>query len=105
VRIESVRPSADGAVWTLALSTGDRVRVDSASAQSAGVRVGAAWSAALARRVEAAQESQRMFTRAMDHLARNGKATRAEIVRALGGDRAARATAAALVAHGWIPAK
>jgi hypothetical protein len=46
-----------------------------------------------------------MFTRAMDHLARNGKATRAEIVRALGGDRAARATAAALVAHGWIPAK
>lgn len=105
VLIESIRPSSDGSHWTLALSSGARVRVDSASAQSAGARVGAAWSNALARRVESARESQRMFARAMDHLARNGRATRTEIVRALGGDAAARATAAALVAHGWIPPK
>ena len=59
-RIESITPTKDGAHWSLRLGSGVRVKVAASAAQTAGVKVGGAWSAALAKRVlEAAIEEGR----------------------------------------------
>ena len=54
-------PSRDGAMWTLSLSNGAKAKVSAAAAQSAGVRVGGAWSSALAARVQSAADDQKVF--------------------------------------------
>ena len=100
-RVVEIRP-ARGDAWTLFLASGARVDAPSAAAQTAGVRVGRAWNDAMARRVAAAAHSQELFVRAMDFLARNGKATAAQVVAALGGGRDAAQTAKSLAEHGWL---
>jgi hypothetical protein len=102
VRIASITPSKDGAHWTLALTSGGRVKIASAPAQSSGVKVGGPWSAAVAQRVLEAAIEQEMFTRAMSLLARDGRMARKDLWRELGSDARARRTVASLVKHGWI---
>jgi hypothetical protein len=102
VRIASITPTKDGAHWTLVLTSGARAKVASAPAQSAGVKVGGPWSAAVAQRVLEAAIEQEMFTRAMSLLARDGRMARADLAKELGSDPRARRTVASLVKHGWI---
>lgn len=102
VRIASITPTKDGAHWTLVLTSGARAKVASAPAQSAGVKVGGPWSAAVAQRVLEAAIEQEMFTRAMSLLARDGRMARADLAKELGSDPRARRAVASLVKHGWI---
>ena len=95
-------PSRDGASWTLSISNGAKVTVSAAAAQSAGVRVGGAWSDALAARVTAAAEDQRVFLRAMQVLAKKGRTTAPALTKLLGGDARAKRTVATLKKNGWI---
>jgi len=101
-RIASITPSKNGAHWTLVLESGAKATVASAPAQNAGVKVGATWSAAMAKRVLEADMELELFTRAMSMLAQDGHMGRAALTKALGGDRRAKATVASLAEHGWI---
>lgn len=100
-RIESITPTKDGGHWSLRLGSGVRVKVAASAAQTAGVKVGGSWSAALAKRVLEAAIEQEMFTRAMSMLAQDGRMSRASLVDALGGDARARKAVASLAEHGW----
>jgi hypothetical protein len=100
-RIESITPTKDGGHWSLRLGSGVRVKVAASAAQTAGVKVGGSWSAALATRVLEAAIEQEMFTRAMSMLAQDGRMSRASLVDALGGDARARKAVASLAEHGW----
>lgn len=95
-------PSRDGAMWTLSLSNGAKAKVSAAAAQSAGVRVGGAWSSALAARVQSAADDQKVFLRAMEVLAKKGRTSAAVLSKLLGGDVRAKRTVAALKKNGWI---
>lgn len=101
-RIASITPSKNGAHWTLVLESGAKATVASAPAQNAGVKVGATWSAAMAKRVLEADMELELFTRAMSMLAQDGHLGRAALTKELGGDRRAKATVASLAEHGWI---
>ena len=101
-RIASITPSKNGAHWTLVLESGAKATVASAPAQNAGVKVGATWSAAMAKRVLEADMELELFTRAMSMLAQDGHMGRAALTKQLGGDRRAKATVASLAEHGWI---
>ncbi|MFZ4749010.1 MAG: hypothetical protein ACOYMM_00745 [Phycisphaerales bacterium] len=101
-RIASITPSKNGAHWTLVLESGAKATVASAPAQNAGVKVGATWSAAMAKRVLEADMELELFTRAMSMLAQDGHMGRAALTKELGGDRRAKATVASLAEHGWI---
>lgn len=101
-RIAAITPSRDGAWWTLVLAGGSKVRLSSASAQAAGVRVGGSWSPETARKVHRAAADLELFTRAMAELAEDGRLTRTELVARLGGDAAARRTVGSLARHGWV---
>ena len=95
-------PSRDGAMWTLSLSNGAKAKVSAAAAQSAGVRVGGAWTNALAARVQSAADDQKVFQRAMEVLAKKGRTSAAVLSKLLGGDVRAKRTVAALKQNGWI---
>ncbi|MFM1803124.1 MAG: hypothetical protein RL136_3 [Planctomycetota bacterium] len=101
-RIAAITPSRDGAWWTLVLAGGSKVRLSSASAQAAGIRVGGSWSPETARKVHRAAADLELFTRAMAELAEDGRLTRTELVARLGGDAAARRTVGSLARHGWV---
>jgi hypothetical protein len=101
-RIAAITPSRDGAWWTLVLAGGSKVRLSSASAQAAGVRVGGSWSPETARKVHRAAADLELFTRAMAELAEDGRLSRTELVARLGGDAAARRTVGSLARHGWV---
>ena len=101
-RIASITPSTNGAHRTLVLESGAKATVASAPAQNAGVKVGATWSAAMAKRVLEADMELELFTRAMSMLAQDGHMGRAALTKELGGDRRAKATVASLAEHGWI---
>ena len=101
-RIASVTPSKSGEHWTLVLESGAKATVASAPAQNAGVKVGATWSAAMAKRVLEAAIELEMFTRALSMLAQDGRMTRPALTKALGGDARAKSTVASLASHGWL---
>ncbi|MFM7051380.1 MAG: hypothetical protein ACKOYN_04495 [Planctomycetota bacterium] len=101
-RIASITPSRDGLAWTLRFAKGPALAVSSAAAQACRVKVGAAWSTALAARVEQAALDQLAFTHAMEALATKGAIRRAELERLIGGDARAKRTVAALVRNGWV---
>jgi hypothetical protein len=84
------------------LESGAKATVASAPAQNAGVKVGATWSAAMAKRVLEADMELELFTRAMSMLAQDGHMGRAALTKELGGDRRAKAAVASLAEHGWI---
>lgn len=102
LKIATVTPSRDGAVWTLAMSNGGKVKVPAAAAQSVGVRVGGPWSAKVADKVEQAAFEQVLFTRAMELLAKKGRTTTESLLKILGGDAKAKRAVAELKKHGWI---
>jgi len=102
LHVLSATPSRDGAMWTLSISNGAKAKVSAAAAQSAGVRVGGAWSDALAARVESAADDQKVFLRAMEVLAKKGRTTATVLSKLLGGDVRAKRTVAALKKNGWI---
>ena len=66
------------------------------------MRVGGAWSSALAARVESAADDQKVFLRAMEVLAKKGRTTATVLSKLLGGDVRAKRTVAALKKNGWI---
>ena len=101
-RIASITPSKSGEHWTLVLESGAKATVASAPAQNAGVKVGATWSAAMAKRVLEAAIELEMFTRALSMLAQDGRMTRPALTKALGGDARAKSTVASLASHGWL---
>jgi len=101
-RIASITPSKSGEHWTQVLESGAKATVASAPAQNAGVKVGATWSAAMAKRVLEAAIELEMFTRALSMLAQDGRMTRPALTKALGGDARAKSTVASLAAHGWL---
>ena len=102
IRVLEATPSRDGAMWTLALSNGAKAKVSAAAAQSAGVRVGGAWSAAIATRVQSAADDQKLFLRAMQVLSKKGRTGASALSTMLGGDARAKRTVAALKKNGWI---
>lgn len=102
ITVLKATPSRDGAMWTLSLSNGAKAKVSAAAAQSAGVRVGGAWSSALATRVQSAADDQKVFLRAMEVLAKKGRTTAAVLSKLLGGDVRAKRTVTALKKNGWI---
>jgi len=102
VKVLAATPSRDGAMWTLSLSNGAKAKVGSAAAQSAGVRVGGAWSASIATRVQSAADDQKLFLRAMQVLAKKGRTGASALSKLLGGDARAKRTVAALKKNGWI---
>lgn len=102
ITVLKATPSRDGAMWTLSLSNGAKAKVSAAAAQSAGVRVGGGWSSALATRVQSAADDQKVFLRAMEMLAKNGRTSAAALSKLLGGDVRAKRTVAALKKNGWI---
>jgi len=65
-------------------------------------KVGAAWTPALAARVEQAALDQLAFTHAMEALATKGAIRRTELEKLLGGDARAKRTVDALVKNGWV---
>ncbi len=101
-RIASITPSKSGEHWTLVLESGAKATVASAPAQNAGVKVGATWSAAMAKRVLEAAIELEMFTRALSMLGQDGRMTRPALTKALGGDARAKSTVASLASHGWL---
>ena len=102
LRVLKATPSRDGSMWTLSISNGAKPKVSAAAAQSAGVRVGGAWSDALAARVQAAADDQHVFLRAMQVLAKKGRTTAPALTKLLGGDARAQRTVATLKKNGWI---
>ena len=102
IKVLSATPSRDGAMWTLTLSDGAKAKVSAAAAQSAGVRVGGAWSAANATRVQSAADDQKLFLRAMQVLSKKGRTGASALSTMLGGDARAKRTVAALKKNGWI---
>ncbi len=102
IKVLAATPSRDGAAWTLSLSDGAKAKVSAAAAQSAGVRVGGAWSAAIATRVQSAADDQKLFLRAMQVLAKKGRTGASALSKLLGGDARAKRTVAALKKNGWI---
>jgi hypothetical protein len=102
VTIVKATPSRSGAEWMLTLSDGGKAKVDSAAAQSIGVRVGGKWSDAVAARIAGASKDQALFTRAMHAISRKPATGRAALAKLLGGDDRAKATVAVLAKHGWI---
>lgn len=102
IQVLAATPSRDGAMWTLSLSDGAKAKVSAAAAQSAGVRVGGAWSAAIATRVQSAADDQKLFLRAMQVLAKKGRTGASALSKLLGGDARAKRTVAALKKNGWI---
>lgn len=102
IKILSATPSRDGAMWTLALTNGAKAKVSAAAAQSAGVRVGGAWSTAVAARVQSAADDQRLFLRAMQVLAKKGRTSASALSALLGGDARAKRTVSVLKKNGWI---
>ena len=102
IKVMAATPSRDGAMWTLTLSDGAKAKVSAAAAQSAGVRVGGAWSAAIATRVQSAADDQKLFLRAMQVLAKKGRTGASALSKLLGGDARAKRTVAALKKNGWI---
>jgi len=101
-RIESITPSKNGTTWTVALAGGTSAQMSSASAQRAEIRVGGEWDAAAQKRVNDATNEQALMTRAMSELAKNGKTSKAAMVKVLGNDARANATVATLASNGWI---
>ena len=101
-RIESITPSKNGTIWTVALAGGTSAQMSSASAQRAEIRVGGEWNAAAQKRVNDATNEQALMTRAMSELAKNGKTSKAAMVKVLGNDARANATVATLASNGWI---
>ena len=101
-RIESITPSKNGTIWTVALAGGTSAQMSSASAQRAEIRVGGEWDAAAQKRVNDATSEQALMTRAMSELSKNGKTSKAAMVKVLGNDARANATVATLASNGWI---
>ncbi|MFM7133144.1 MAG: hypothetical protein ACKO0W_02375 [Planctomycetota bacterium] len=100
--VRSVKPSRDGSQWTVTLGDGSKRAVGAADAQSAGVGVGSAWTAALKRRLAGIALEQESFRAAMELLATRGRMGRAALVKALGGDARAKATVGSLAKNGWV---
>lgn len=102
LKVASVTPSRDGAAWTLTLSSGVKIKVPAAAAQSVGVRVGGPWTTKVADAVEQAAFEQMLFTRAMELLAKKGRTSTESLLEILGGDAKAKRAVAELKKHGWI---
>lgn len=102
VRIASIEPVGDGAVWSLTLADGKRTKVAAAAAQSIGIRVGGMWSDATIARAAQATDDLKSFSKAMKLLARSGPMTYDALVAKLGNDTRAKRTVAALVSTGWV---
>lgn len=102
VAVRSVKPSRDGSQWSVTLSDGSKRAVGAAAAQSAGIGVGSAWTAALERRLAGIALEQESFRAAMELLATHGRMNRASLVKALGGDARAKATVGSLAKNGWV---
>jgi hypothetical protein len=100
--VRSVKPSRDGAQWSVTLSDGSKRAVGAAAAQSAGIGVGSAWTVALERRLAGIALEQESFRAAMELLATQGRMGRAALVKALGGDARAKATVESLAKNGWV---
>jgi len=79
VVIASITPTKDGASWTVKTNTGDAIKLPTGAAQSAGIKVGGAWSPTVLGRVLEAQRDQELFTKAMALLAKDGKTSRAQL--------------------------
>jgi hypothetical protein len=102
VVIASITPTKDGASWTVKTNTGDAIKLPTGAAQSAGIKVGGAWSPTVLGRVLEAQRDQELFTKAMAMLAKDGKTSRAQLEKSLGGDAGAKRAVATLAKNGWI---
>jgi len=102
VVIASITPTKDGASWTVKTNTGDAIKLPTGAAQSAGIKVGGAWSPTVLGRVLEAQRDQELFTKAMALLAKDGKTSRAQLEKSLGGDAGAKRAVATLAKNGWI---
>jgi len=101
-KIASITPTRDGLAWTIRCAKGPAVAVSAGAAQACRVKVGAAWTPALAARVEQAALDQLAFTHAMEALATKGAIRRTELEKLLGGDARAKRTVDALVRNGWV---
>lgn len=100
--IRSIQPSRDGTQWIATLTDGSKRAAGASAAQSAGMKVGAAWSSAFERKLATIATDQASFLSAMELLATRGKMNRPSLEKALGGDARARRTVATLARNGWV---
>jgi len=102
VRVVSIAPARDGAMWKLTLSDRRTITVPADAAQSAKIKIGATWTARVATRIEDATQDLAAFQQALKLLGSGTRLSYDALVAKLGGDARARRTLADLVAAGWI---
>ncbi|MDI9404954.1 MAG: hypothetical protein QM516_13890 [Limnohabitans sp.] len=102
VRVVSITPARDGAMWKLTLSDRRTITVPADAAQSAKIKIGATWTARVATRIQDATQDLAAFQQALKLLGSGTRLSYDALVAKLGGDARARRTVADLVAAGWV---